>query len=308
MKLHTLTSATLKPSTRQIAELMDMGLGDRLVVFPPSSWLEVAEHFPIDGHHYVLLKEPFKGLDRGFFWAGSVALSDEDAIAVSDTQPEKVTYPEWDLDNAFASRIIRYMMNKQYRICDGFRERNIIFLEGINTDGVPNSDRLDRWNDVACVISFDKGKPYFAQKPCTATTEPGRYYTDRPMNKKGAFRIAFGQYAAWKYGRHGSDWHEALVQCGDITGHRDLNKDGIRTGDKTDTGSDFYVNIHGSYTYGNVGVSSAGCLVREHRRDHEQFMYLVKSDPRYLRSPSHVFDATIINGHEFNSSRWGYGK
>ncbi|MDZ8140831.1 MAG: hypothetical protein RM049_37020 [Nostoc sp. DedQUE04] len=36
-----------------------------------------------------------------------------------------------------------------------------------------------------------------------ASTEPGKYYTENPMNSNGAFRIAFGNYQdAWKIGKH----------------------------------------------------------------------------------------------------------
>lgn len=305
LKLRVKTTATLKPSWRQIAELQEMGLGDRFITFAAGIEVELKDASLINGHQYVVLANSYKESDRGFFWAPSVEIIDGNIKAAEANIPLP-EYPNWDLGMDFASRIIRYMMDKKYRIADGYRERNIVYLEGVNPDGLVNSDRLDEWNDICCIVSFDKNKPYFAMAPVTATTEPGAHYTWNPMNEKGAFRIAFGQYAAWQIGRHGHDWGLALVQTGDITGHRDLNKDGQRTGDKTDTGSDFYVNQHRSYSHGNVGISSAGCFVREHVEDHWRFMDLVMKDPRYLRDRSFTFDTTVIDGDDFSKSKWGY--
>ncbi|MGL5926710.1 MAG: peptidoglycan-binding protein, partial [Chroococcidiopsis sp.] len=123
-----------------------------------------------------------------------------------------------------------------------------------------------------------------------ATTEPGRYYTQNPMNPKGAARIAFGNYVdAWAIGRHHTQ--DALVQVGNITVHRDLNKDGMRTGDKLDTGSSFGINQH--TTSNNpleIGKWSAGCLVTPSPTSHAKFMQLMRDSGRKY------FDTTIIPG------------
>lgn len=309
LTLKVKAKTALKPSWKQTAELIDMGLGDRFRTFEAGTEVDLLEASLINGHQYVVLADAYQGIDRGFFWDPNVDILPK-LVAVSTTvsAPPAPEYPSWDLGMDFASRIIRYMMSKKYRIADGYRERNIVYLEGVGVDGIPNSDRLDEWNDISCVISFDKNKPYFAMDPVTATTEPGAHYTWNPMNSGGAFRIAFGQYAAWQVGRHGADWGLALVQSGDITGYRDKNKDGSRAGDKMDTGNNFFVNQHRPYSTGTVGRSSAGCLVRESLDDHWHFMDLVMKDPRYLRDRSFTFDTTVIDGNSFNDSAWGYGK
>jgi hypothetical protein len=203
------------------------------------------------------------------------------------------------------------MMDRNFVIASGEQENNIVYLEGVNLDGTLNDDTPDKWNDVSTVIRFRNNKPYLAFK-ATCTTEPGAHYTYNPMNPKGAFRIAFGQHlAAWADGYHGYDDQPALVQVGMIKGHRDLNKDFSRAGDKTDIGDDFCVNQHGPYSSGNVGRSSAGCLVRESLDEHYRFMHLMTDgedgDPRYHKSHAYRWDTTVLDGTEFAKSKWGYG-
>jgi hypothetical protein len=122
------------------------------------------------------------------------------------------------------------------------------------------------------------------------------------MNPKGAARIKFGQYKAWRVGIHyggGSEPHEALVQEAPITVHRDFNKDLFRTGDKLDTGL-FDINQHWGYDMprNNISFASAGCLVGRTREGHRQFMKLIKQDKRYQLNKNYLFVTTIIPGDE----------
>jgi len=227
--------------------------------------------------------------------------------------PEPIEYPsDWSLSMDFPSRIIRYMMSQNWRIADGLRERNIVYFEGANLNGIPNANRLDEWNDFRCLISFDpksgKKVPYFAMSPQVATTEPGRHYTVNPMNPNGAFRIALGQHQdAWVHGTHGHDAHPALVQVGMLGHYRDLNKDGSRAGDKFFRSDDNYVNQHWSYTGpSSVGRSSAGCLVGLDHGRHIQFIDLLRKDPRYMANRWFRYDTTIIDAADFARSQWGY--
>ena len=168
---------------------------------------------------------------------------------------------------------------------------NIIYFEGINTDlSTLNNDALDHWNDVSTIIGED-GTVYFCAQ---ATTEPGREYTDNPLNPKGAFRIALNtQFKnCWRLGDHKGQ--DALVQCDTIWGHRDKNKDGFRTGDTIDTGDHFGINQH--TTSGmpeKVGFWSAGCLVRRSVEDHKEFMRLCRA-MGYRFFDTVVFDGKLI--------------
>ncbi len=192
-----------------------------------------------------------------------------------------------------ASRVIAAMERKGHTVDRGQGEINLVYVEGMNPDGTPNGDEANKWNDLRLVIRFEQGKPRIVGL-WAATTEPGRYFTENPINPgKGAARIEFGQYKAWQVGMHRGN-HESLVQTGGtVTVCRDLNKDGARTGDKRDTGH-FGINQHWGYDLAEVDKASAGCLVGQSKTGHRAFMSLVKSDPRYQADRKHVFATSIL--------------
>lgn len=184
--------------------------------------------------------------------------------------------------------IIDYMVVKGYVV----RDINIVYIEGVNPDTFTlNDDQADQWNDTRNLIT-DKGEVLLS---CTATTEPGEYYTSNPMNRDGCARIAFGQYLqAWEFGMH--HYQKALVQVGEIEVYRDLNRDGVRTGDCTYKGL-FGINQHttgdssGSSAPTYVGKWSAGCLVGKFASTHyESFL------PVLQRYNQKRFDTTILDG------------
>ena len=186
------------------------------------------------------------------------------------------------------TKILNYYKKQNYPL----EEVNICYLEGCNAIGVPNDDRLNWFNDRRIVFT-----PKEVLGNWSATTEPSRFYTINPMNRKGAARIAFGYWRAWKVGIHGnSEPHEALVQVAPISVHRDLNKDGIRPRDKIDTGL-FGINQHHGYDMPieNIGKASAGCLVGRTREGHREFMRLVKQVKGYKENRSYLFGTTIID-------------
>lgn len=202
------------------------------------------------------------------------------------------------LSNDLASRIVKYMLSKQYYVAVGEKRYNIVYLEGADKNGVPNSDTFNEWNDRRLVVEVVNGVPSIVGN-WKATSEPGRKYTQSPMNPSGAFRIAFGQYKAWQVGCHqGKRDHEALVQRGEITGYRDKNKDGKRIGDAMVTGDGFGVNQHHGWNMEHVEGASAGCLVGQSKDEHRQFMALIKQDKRYQANPNYLFFTTIIPGDD----------
>jgi len=209
-----------------------------------------------------------------------------------------------EVRNEFVDRIVSYMRLHAYEIYDEPGEVNIVYIEGMNTDGTLNDDRKNVFNDLRLTFEFKDDVPIITGI-WDATTEPGIYWTERPMNPGGAARIAFGQYQAWQVGIHlkgKPSGHEALVQTGgEVSVHRDLNKDYVRTGDKIDTGF-FGINQHWGYDLpkADLGSSSAGCLVGRTKNGHQKFMALIKADPRYLANKSFIFTSTILPGDEIN--------
>ena len=194
-------------------------------------------------------------------------------------------------------KIASYMETKKYQFFRTEREKNIVYLEGVNKNGTINEDKPNHFNDLRLVFQF-RGGIASIEGAWEATSEPGYYYTDNPMNQNGAARIAFGQYRSWQVGIHGySDPHEALVQVDVVQVHRDYNRDMVRTGDMIESGN-FGINQHHGYDHpvNDIYTASAGCLVGRTRREHESFMHIIKYDPRYLSDKNFVFTTTIIDG------------
>lgn len=111
---------------------------------------------------------------------------------------------------------------------------NIVYVEGMNTNGTLNADRPDEFNDLGLVFDYEPGRigpRLLLAHPCT--TEPGVSATlsAKAARLGGVARMAFGQYKAWKVGRHKGQ--VALVQSNDsIVVVRDANRNYVR--DRTD--------------------------------------------------------------------------
>ena len=196
-------------------------------------------------------------------------------------------------------KIVSYMEAENYEIFRNPGEKNIIYIEGADKNGTINSDKSNHFNDLRLVFAFNHRDDAVIEGAWEGTTEPGYYYTDNPMNPKGAARIAFGQYRAWQIGIHGvSEPHEALVQVGLVRVHRDYNRDMVRTGDTIDEGY-FGINQHWGYSHpvDDIHTASAGCLVGRTRKGHRTFMELVTSDRRYVFNSDFIFTTTIIAGN-----------
>lgn len=201
--------------------------------------------------------------------------------------------------NNLVARIIAYMKAKNYVVFSGSKNYNIVYVEGMNEDGTLNTDTPNHFNDRRVVIEIINGIPKIVNH-WQATTEPGNYYTFNPMNSKGAARIKFGQYQAWKVDIHGNaEPHEALIQVAPVTVCRDYNQDFTRTGDKLDTGL-FGINQHWGYDlpFNDVSTASAGCLVGRRRQGHREFMKIIKGDRRYLADNNYIFYTTVIAGDD----------
>jgi hypothetical protein len=230
-----------------------------------------------------------------------------------ETMKEEIPIPPLELGNDLASRVVKYMQQKGYHFATGSQEFNIVYVEGMNPDGTLNNDAPNEFNDARMVIEFVNRKPKIVGI-WEATTEPGWHYTvEAPMNEKGAARIKFGQYKAWRMGMHGnSSPHRALIQVAPVSVHRDFNQDFKRIGDFVDTGI-FAINQHWGYDYprNDVNVAGAGCLVGRTTHGHMDFLEVVEQDRRYLATPfgppifpgdpserTYVFISTIMPGDE----------
>ncbi len=189
-----------------------------------------------------------------------------------------------------SKKILDYCREKDYPITNF----NIIYVEGLTINGQLNGDEPNQFNDVRAIFNRDRCLDCWQ-----ATCEPGSWYTDYPMNPEGAFRIAFGFHEkSWEIGLHGnSEPHEALIQTGEVRGHRDYNGDMMRTGDRQVAGY-FGINQHWGYDMppGDIGQASAGCLVGRSRYGHRQFMEYCKN------SGLSLFSTIVLSGDEIFDS------
>ncbi len=219
------------------------------------------------------------------------------AIAAALLSP-KTLLPSLRAGGSWIDRALAYMTSKGWFLCRHPGAKNIIYLEGVDPNGALNDNAPNVFNDLRMVVSLDAtGAPSVA---CwEGTTEPGTFWTLNPMSPKGAARIAFGQYKAWRVGIHRPDSasaHEALLQCEPIDVYRDLDENFSRQGE-IDRGL-FGLNQHWGYDApkDNVGNASAGCLVGRTKAGHREFMALIKADPRFSANGGYKFVTTVMPG------------
>jgi hypothetical protein len=153
-------------------------------------------------------------------------LDEETTRKLIETDPTELPPPTLALSNDLASRIIKYMMLKKYHISTKADEYNIVYVEGMNADGTANTDAPNQFNDRRMVIQIIVGGVPKIVGNWEATTEPGNFYTNNPMNPNGAARIKFEQYKAWRVGTH-KEQKPALVQAENVTVHRDFDRNGL---------------------------------------------------------------------------------
>ena len=148
-----------------------------------------------------------------------------------------------------------------------------VFTSGdynLNLFGIRSSDYSSgEFNDLmGCAYKAD-GQWIVAY--WVATTDPGTYYRENPMNVNGTAILVPGQYrSAWKIGKHRGSY-DALVQIAPVKVYRDNNLDSILDHVGEEAGL-YGINLHASssqpYDEGRdrdaseeVSRWSAGCQV-----------------------------------------------
>lgn len=211
--------------------------------------------------------------------------------------------PGDDPQTLFVRKIIRFMIEREYFIALGPDVLNIVYVEGVDGDGRENADEMNFWNDRRLVFRIGSDGNPVVMVNVPATTEPGKFYTQNPLNPLGAARIAFGQYKAHGIGLHNGQ-QPALVQRGKIRVHRDINRNGKRDPrDPIGIGSSWGINQHSTRPWEPpklVGKYSAGCLVGQSYSEHISFMGLVKNDIRFKNNAGYLFPTAVISGTELN--------
>ncbi len=168
----------------------------------------------------------------------------------------------------------------------------------LNIVGIRTSDNsANTFNDWITVFYwFENNWNYFA---FPATTDPGIYYRENPINVKGTAIVKPGQYRrAYKIGKHRG--YKAIQQIGSITVFRDSNKNETieTTGMAEDTGI-HAINIHKSNAYRastEVGKWSAGCQVFQ---DPDHFAFFLMLCIRAMEKFGNTFSYTLLEEIDF---------
>ena len=137
-----------------------------------------------------------------------------------------------------------------------------------------------------------------------ATTQPGLYWINHPMNRRGCAILVPDQYrGVYKIDGHGKTRYKALCQrAGKVRVYRDGNKDDIYDYDNDTITEGYYgINIHRSSAYkvaNNINKYSAGCQVFKDPDDFDDMM-----DLAYKAKDVHGnnFTYTLLNSTDINS-------
>lgn len=163
------------------------------------------------------------------------------------------------------------MSKKGYTFFDGDKELNI------NIIGVRRDNAGTNTFDDFIVVIYKNANLKDIIKVYPATTDPGQYWLENPMNPRGTAVLVPGQYrGTWKLGKH-QNKYEALVQRKTVKVWRDNTKDSTIDYDSFSNINEgfFGINIHRSNPYDKsyvVNRWSAGCQVFQSVHDFDEFM------------------------------------
>jgi hypothetical protein len=166
----------------------------------------------------------------------------------------------------------------------------------LNITGIrSNSTKPNSFDDTINVFyKTNEGKWVFHQFP--ATTDPGTFWLQNPMNAKGTAILKHGQYInSHAIGLHRGKY-TALVQRQPLTVLRDYDRNATLDfmNGKEDTGL-FGINIHRASVNGTtktVDKYSAGCQVFASAKDFALFMQLCE---RHRKLYGNQFSYTLID-------------
>jgi len=150
-------------------------------------------------------------------------------------------------------------------------------------------DITDKFDDIIGVFWGEKRIDNIVTFP--ATTDPGKFYTQNPIDGKRTAILVTGQYFnVYAMGLH-QGRYEALKQIRKMSFYQDVNKDLII--DTENIKSQLIgANLHGTkpdFQPWRVGKFSAACQVLEMWNDFQELMGIVK------QSNYSEFDYTLFN-------------
>lgn len=185
------------------------------------------------------------------------------------------------------------LTKKGYRLFTRPFELNIV---GVRT-GTPVTNAFD---DTINVFFLDNTGQWNFHS-WEATTHPGAYWLEHPMNATGAAILKPGQYIdSHAHGLHRGKYF-ALVQQKPVTVIRDANNDSVLNySAKTEETGLFGINIHRALQEGTTKVVdkfSAGCQVFANAGDFSSFLQLVE---KHKAVYGNHFTYTLLNSTDLS--------
>ncbi len=191
------------------------------------------------------------------------------------------------------SDIVAVMRSKNYRVFENPNGHDL------NLVGIRNSSsRANEFDDWLTVFYWFDGTWNLFAFP--ATTDPGTFYRENPLNVRGTAIMKPGQYrGAYHVGRHKG--YKAMQQVGPVTVYRDKNKDSEldTAGNEADTGL-HAVNIHRANrerASTRVEKWSAGCQVMQ---DPDHFDFFMTLCDRGKEKFGNSFTYTLLESEDFD--------
>ena len=188
--------------------------------------------------------------------------------------------------------VIKVMTLKGYKV---FESDNKPL--NLNYVGIRDTSGVNKFNDWLVLFWKYRGQWSSFYRP--ATTDPGTYWLNNPMNVEGTAILKEDQYrGAWKLGKHKG--YDALVQRKEVTVIRDGNKDGILDLAGYEETGFFGINHHRANAKNEsvqVDKWSAGCQVTSDPHLYDIFIQLCKESEEIW---GEGLTYTLLNIEDFN--------
>lgn len=185
-----------------------------------------------------------------------------------------------------------------------FRKKNYVFFGGnrpydLNLIGVrADNKKSNKFDDMLYCIYRDNKKDFIVNA-WPITTDPGKYWLNKPMNPKGTAILIPGQYRkVWTMGMHQGKY-PALCQRRPFKVWRDNNQDDILDFNGIRYPGLFGINCHRSNPYSQsytVDKWSAGCQVHKIKKNFDRMMDLCL---RSLKTFGNKFTYTLLDETDF---------
>jgi hypothetical protein len=190
--------------------------------------------------------------------------------------------------------IVEVMNKKGYVIDEQPFKPNIVGIRSANMEPNKFDDKIALfYSDKDGLVSFHI---------FDATTDPGLYYLNEPLNVDGTAILCEGQYVdAYAIDKHKNQYRALCQRLKAVKVYRDADRDNLFDVEnaKTQTGY-FGINIHhAGIDSKQVDKWSAGCQVLKRLEDFNSLMAVCEKSARLN---GNVFSYTLINEKDFEEN------